>query len=43
MNIGGRKITTRQYGGGSLITSTYFVIFVIVISFLIYIFYSNKR
>ena len=44
MNIGGKNTTIGQYGGGSLNKSTYFVIFVIVVvSFLIYVFYSNKR
>ena len=44
MNIGGKNTTPTQYGGRSLNKSTYFVIFVIVvISFLIYVFYSNKR
>ena len=44
MNIGGRSSTNTQYGGGSFNKSTYFVVFVIiVVSFLIYVFYSNKR
>lgn len=44
MNIGGKSTTTNQYGGGSLNKFTHIIIFVIVlVSFIMYVLYSNKK